>query len=210
MTFAELITKWNNGIEYGSQARLAKMAGASTASMANWVQGNYLPNPDMQSRIADILGVSLDELIAVLLSTKQQKKAGLVAPADAPVKYAKVVASISSEKFDGVMETSAPPDILPFPYRGREDNIFALKVVGGAFEPAARDGEYLIVKKQNYADDGQTVIVNSGGQRALKIFRTAGHGVRLLPLTKNAQPVKVKRGDLDIEGVIIMSVRKWW
>ncbi|MCL2888026.1 MAG: LexA family transcriptional regulator [Elusimicrobia bacterium] len=210
MTFAELIKKWNKGIEYGSQAKLAKKVGASTASLANWVKGNYLPNPDMQLKISNELGVSLDELLEALLNTKEEKKSGYVTPADVPVKYAKVVASISSEKFTGVMETAAPADVLPFPYRGKEDDIYALKVVGGVLEPAARDGEYLIVKKQIYADDGQTVIVKTGGQWALKIYKKTELGAQLLSVNKTAPPLKVKPEDLEIEGVIIMSVRKWW
>jgi len=210
MTFAELIIKWNKGIEYGSQAKLAKKVGASTASMANWVQGNYFPNPDMQTKISGELGVSLDELLEALLNTKAEKKSGYLTPADVPVKYAKVMASISSENFAGVMETAAPLDVLPFPYRGREDDVYALKVVGNVLEPAARDGEYLIIKKQTYADDGQTVIVKTGAEHALKIFRKDGNGARLESVNKTAPSVKVKTENLEIEGAVIMSVRKWW
>ena len=45
-----------------SQQELADMVGASVASVSNWENGDYMPSLRTTVRIADVLGVTLDQL----------------------------------------------------------------------------------------------------------------------------------------------------
>ena len=45
-----------------TQSELAKEAGVSKASVGNWESGDNLPNLMVASALADILGVTIDEL----------------------------------------------------------------------------------------------------------------------------------------------------
>ena len=45
-----------------SQQELADRVGASVASVSNWENGDYMPSLRTTVRIADVLGVTLDQL----------------------------------------------------------------------------------------------------------------------------------------------------
>lgn len=42
---------------------VAKRAGFTTATLSNWKAGRYAPKVNKLKRIADVLGVTIDELI---------------------------------------------------------------------------------------------------------------------------------------------------
>ena len=45
-----------------TQEELAKAVKASTASVRNWEDGEYMPTMAMSVRLADLFGISLDQL----------------------------------------------------------------------------------------------------------------------------------------------------
>jgi repressor LexA len=89
------------------------------------------------------------------------------------------------------------------------DDKFALRVQGNSMiEEHIADGDYVVIKKQDQARDGQIVAVrDDDGEATLKrIFRERNR-VRLEPANKAMKPIY--RDNVDILGVLVGVVRKY-
>lgn len=86
----------------------------------------------------------------------------------------------------------------------RGHNGFALKVVGNSMvEAGILDGDYVIVRKQETAEDGDIVVALINGDATLKRFYRDGDGVRLEPANSAMQPIHVRTGEFMIQGKLV-------
>jgi repressor LexA len=70
---------------------------------------------------------------------------------------------------------------LPISLVGR-GNLFALRVRGDSMIDAAIcDGDLVVVRQQQVADNGDIVAAMIEGEATVKVFRTVGHRVELVP-----------------------------
>ena len=90
--------------------------------------------------------------------------------------------------------------------RGRE--AFALKVEGNSMiEAGILDGDYVVVRKQETADDGDIVVALIENEATLKRFFRDADGVRLEPANPNMKPTRVTAGEFRIQGTLVGVVR---
>lgn len=90
--------------------------------------------------------------------------------------------------------------------RGREG--YALKVQGESMVGAGiLDGDYIIVRKQDVADDGDIVVALIGSEATLKRFFRDKRGVRLEPANPKMRPIRVAEGDFRIQGKVVSVMR---
>jgi repressor LexA len=90
-----------------------------------------------------------------------------------------------------------------------EDGIFLLEVTGESMiEEHIADGDYVVIRKQEHARDGQIVaVLDENGEATLKrIFKEKGR-VRLEPANKTMKPIF--RTKVDILGVLTGVIRKY-
>lgn len=81
---------------------------------------------------------------------------------------------------------------------------FALKVVGDSMvEAGILDGDYVIIRKQEVAEDGDIVVAIINDNATLKRFYRDGDGVRLEPANSAMQPIHVRTGDFRIQGKLV-------
>ncbi len=86
--------------------------------------------------------------------------------------------------------------------RGRET--FALRVEGDSMVDAGiLSGDYVIVWKQESADDGDIVVALIGEEATLKYFHREKDGVRLEPANPALFPIYVRSGQFRILGKVI-------
>ena len=87
-------------------------------------------------------------------------------------------------------------------------NLFALEVSGDSMiEDQIADGDYVIVRKQRTARDGQIVVALTGeGEATLKRWYLERNRIRLEPANSSMKPIYVK--DAKILGVVVGVVRK--
>lgn len=86
--------------------------------------------------------------------------------------------------------------------RGRET--FALRVEGDSMVDAGiLDGDYVIVWKQESADNGDIVVALIGEEATLKRFYREKDGVRLEPANPALFPIHVRSGQFRILGKVI-------
>jgi len=87
-------------------------------------------------------------------------------------------------------------------------NLFVLEVTGDSMiEAQIADGDYVVVRKQRTARDGQiTVVQTEEGEATLKRFYLEKNRIRLEPANSSMRPIYVKQA--KILGVVVGVVRQ--
>jgi repressor LexA len=90
-----------------------------------------------------------------------------------------------------------------------KSGLFALEVRGDSMiEDQIAEGDYVVVKKQETARDGQIVVaLLSDGEATLKRFFREGNRVRLEPANREMKPIYSR--NVRIMGVVVGVVRKY-
>ena len=89
-------------------------------------------------------------------------------------------------------------------------NNFALQVQGESMiDEGIRDGDVLIIRKQDRADNGQTVVAQIEGEVTIKKFYQRDGRVELRPANEELQPLVVPAEKVEIIGVVVGLVRHY-
>lgn len=85
---------------------------------------------------------------------------------------------------------------------------FALKVTGDSMiEAGILDGDFVLIRKQDTAENGDIVVALVDDEATLKTFYRERNGVRLEPANKKMKPIHVKKGDFQIQGKVVSVQR---
>jgi repressor LexA len=88
-------------------------------------------------------------------------------------------------------------------------NLFGLKVRGESMIDAyILDGDVLIIRSQQTAQNGEIVVALVDGEATVKRFFLESGRVRLQPENKAYKPIYVERGELMLMGKLVGLVRK--
>lgn len=103
-------------------------------------------------------------------------------------------------------------------------DFFALKVKGDSMADAILDGDTVIIRKQDFAEEGNIVaaLIN-GDEVTLKMFRTTENGIKLMPLNRRIDPItgqplhedllftkeEIEKKPVTIIGVLKKQEREW-
>lgn len=103
------------------------------------------------------------------------------------------------------------PDQVDVPQgflRGGE--CFALRVRGDSMiEDGIHDGDTILVKKQEVAENGQTVVALVDGEATVKKFYMRGDKVELRPANAAMKPILVDAAAVGIRGIVIGLMRSY-
>jgi repressor LexA len=92
--------------------------------------------------------------------------------------------------------------------RGAE--LFALQVKGDSMIDAGIwDGDTVLVRKQESADDGEIVVALLDGEATLKYLYREGKRVRLQPANPALKPIYVDAKKLKIQGKVVSAQRNF-
>jgi len=81
---------------------------------------------------------------------------------------------------------------------------YALQVVGDSMaEAGILDGDYVIIRKQETAEDGDIVVALIDDEATLKRFYREKDHVRLEPANSHMQPIHVRTGEFRIQGKVV-------
>ena len=94
---------------------------------------------------------------------------------------------------------------LPEPFADNAD--YALRIEGDSMEPTLREGEYVAVRRQHTAEDGDIVVARLGSELVLKRLRKSPRGFTLQSDNPAYAALPVAAGELAIEGVVTCSWR---
>jgi len=102
---------------------------------------------------------------------------------------------------DEVLEV--PPSMV-----GRGEH-YVLRVKGNSMvEDGILDGDYVVVRRQQTADNGQTVVALVEGEATVKRFQRGREGITLYPANAAMQPIHVAPEQaFGVEGIVVGVVR---
>lgn len=88
--------------------------------------------------------------------------------------------------------------------------VFALKVKGDSMvEDGILDGDYVIIRRQETAENGDTVCALIDGEATLKRFTKKASTITLRPANKNYSPIVLSGGEFRILGKAVGLTRKF-
>lgn len=214
MSFQDLLVKWNKGVIRGAQTEFAAKLKLERATVARWASGTYAPSEDLRPKVAKELGVTVEQLMAHFPqrgggAAAAEPIANIYPEWGMALEYIPVVGYVSAETFNCVFEDeeTTPMEVLPVPLpRGTKAK--ALKVRGSCMEPAASDGDYVVVAAKAGYDDGSLIVAKLDGECTLKRVYTRGEKVLLVPDNKKYKRLEIKKEELEIVGVVIYTIRK--
>jgi len=89
-------------------------------------------------------------------------------------------------------------------------NNFAIQVQGDSMmDEGIRDGDVLIIRKQEHAGNGQTVVAQIEGEATIKKFYQRDSKVELHPANEKLKPFVVSAEKVEIIGVVVGLVRHY-
>ncbi|MFI6866857.1 transcriptional repressor LexA [Nocardia sp. NPDC050406] len=107
-----------------------------------------------------------------------------------------------------ILAEQAVEDVFPLPRElVGEGSLFLLKVVGQSMVDAAIcDGDWVVVRQQNVADNGDIVAAMIDGEATVKTFKRTGSQVWLMPHNPLFEPIP--GNDAQILGKVVTVIRK--
>ena len=107
-----------------------------------------------------------------------------------------------------ILAEEAVEDVFPLPKElVGEGSLFLLRVVGESMIDAAIcDGDWVVIRQQNVADNGDIVAAMIDGEATVKTFKRTGGQVWLMPHNPSFDPIP--GNDAAILGKVVTVIRK--
>ena len=70
------------------------------------------------------------------------------------------------------------------------------------------DGDYVLIKKQNTAENGDIAAVDIEGNATLKTYRPMGNQVILIPENDAYEPIMLEEGQFNIIGTLVGIIKQ--
>lgn len=154
-----------------TQTDLAKKLFVTQQTVGHWEKGDATPNPSMILKIAEVLGVSSAELLGE--APRPSSPLGVMIPV-----VGDVAAGVPIEAVQNILDYEEIDAAL-----ADQGEYFGLRVRGASMEPRIKENDIVIVRRQEDAATGDTVVVLVNGDAATvkRIKREPDGGLWLLP-----------------------------
>ncbi|RFD25426.1 repressor LexA [Mycobacterium uberis] len=177
----------------------------STSSVAHQLRTlerkGYLRRDPNRPRAVDVRGTEETPIARPAVPTRVAGSDTLPNPTFVPV-LGRIAAG------GPILAEEAVEDIFPLPRElVGEGTLFLLKVVGDSMvEAAICDGDWVVVRQQNVADNGEIVAAMIDGEATVKTFKRAGGQVWLIPHNPAFDPIP--GNDATVLGKVVTVIRK--
>lgn len=125
------------------------------STVSSWCNGTRLPRMDKVDKMCEYFGVTRSEIL------EDRKKSFSLSSVSIPV-YARVGAGIPLEASEDIVDREEISERL-----SRLGEYYALRIKGDSMAPRIENGDVVIVRKQEDADDGDIVIALVNGNDAV-------------------------------------------
>ncbi len=175
----------------------------STSSVAHQLRTlerkGYLRRDPNRPRAVDVRGS--DEAVTPLVSTDVAGSDALPEPTFVPV-LGRIAAG------GPILAEEAVEDVFPLPRElVGEGSLFLLKVVGESMVDAAIcDGDWVVVRQQSVADNGDIVAAMIDGEATVKTFKRSRGQVWLMPHNPAFDPIP--GNEAAVLGKVVTVIRK--
>ena len=168
----------------------------TAGAVSMWYNGTRIPRPEVQTKIADYLGVTVADLNADRTNATLSSSAARI-----PV-YAYVGAGYPHFADEDIIDYEEVSAVLL-----RQGEYFGLKVRGDSMEPKISSGDVLIVKKTDTAESGDIVIAMVNGDEAIcKKLKLHPQGISLISTNTAYEPMFFTPEEVQQKPVRIVGI----
>lgn len=179
-----------NGI---SQTEICQTLGFSMSTFSDWVHARTYPRIDKIELMANYFGIEKSDLVEE--RTKSQR-AGISINV-----LGRVAAGIPINAITEIIDTEEISEDL-----AKTGDFFALKIKGDSMEPRIVNGDVVIVKQQEDAENGDTVIALVNGDDAVcKRLRKYRDGLELISNNPAYAPMFFDKETIETKPVRIIG-----
>lgn len=198
------------------QEELAKILSIAPSTIGMYERDAREPNDEIKIKIADYFGVSVDYILGKSDVRNPDKIKNIITDVKLiPVPIVGRVPAgeplLASENIEGYLP------IDPSMYGiSNPDDFFFLRVAGESMNKLVKNGSYVLIRKQDYAEDGDVIvaIVNGDEEATLKRFKELGNGFIALKPESTFDEfidriINLKDTNFKILGKVIGDFKKW-
>lgn len=189
-----------------SRNDIVEALGFSYTTFTSWETGVNYPRIDKIEMLANYFNISKADLIEDKYKDSPPRLKGIRIPI-----LGRVVAGIPLEAIEDI---EGYEEITPA--MAAKGDYFALKVKGDSMTPSLRDGDTVIVRKQDYIESGETAIVLVNGDEAtVKRVKYQENGMVLIGENPTVYPPhfyakeEIETFPIQIIGKVVESRRNW-
>jgi len=155
------------------QTELARLLSVAQSTISGWESGRYEPDMTALAQIADILDTTVDCIIGGVAPPETiRPRNGVRIPV-----LGDVAAGIPIDAIENVIDYEEIDVAL-----AATGEFFGLRIKGSSMEPRIREGDVVIVRKQEDAQTGDTAVVLVNGDAAtVKRIKKEPGGISLIP-----------------------------
>lgn len=180
-----------------TQSDVARMVFIDKTAVSKWELGLNFPNQNIQTRLADLFGVSVD----YLLGRTDIRNANISPPAETIVDMP-IVGSVRAGMDGNIVsdDTGDTRRIAAAALHGRPDEYFLLRVRGDSMYPEVLDGDCVLVRKMDSVESGSMAVVLYDEDYATVKWVEYVDGedwVRLIPNNPAYPPVRIEGTELE-------------
>ena len=194
--FSERLRYYLNKYEM-TQLELSKRLGVGTTSVYNWCNGIKTPRMDKVDAMCEIFNCKRSDLME---DKSDQADLSHRKGVPTPV-YGRVAAGVPLEMIEDVIDTEEITEEM-----ARTGEFFALQIHGDSMEPRMKEGDVVIVRRQEDAESGDTVIATVNGTDATcKRLRKYRDGIELIATNPSYEPMYFSNDDVERKPVRIIG-----
>lgn len=169
-----------------TQQEVANLLGIERSTYTRYENGTSEPNFEMLEQLSRIFDVSTDVLIG--RSAIPTPSGGVRIPV-----LGDVAAGIPIEAVTDIVDYEEIDAAL-----AKTGDFFGLRIKGTSMEPRMREGDVVIVRKQDTAESGETVVVLVNGDSAtVKKIKYGPDGITLLPTNPSFDPIFYSAAEVE-------------
>lgn len=199
-----------------TQKEVADFVGVSEATVSRWESG-HIDNMrrDRIAALSKILRMSPLAIMGIDDTDLSTRLPDMV-PIDARTFRVPIVGRVAAGRPIVADEEIIGYEYIDNKYSKDGHKYFGLRIVGKSMEPTIMDGDIVIVRRQNYVENGEIAIVLIDGEEATaKEVKESADGITLIghntavytPHFYSAQ--EVKNLPVQIIGRVVQSIRKF-
>ena len=170
------------------QSDLAHRLSVKPNTISYWENGKYEPSFDMLQKMAEIFDTSIDYILGRSNIQKLDSPHGFIIPV-----LGDVAAGIPIEAITDIVDYEEIDSAL-----AKSGEFFGLRIKGNSMEPRMREGDVVIVRQQESAETGDTVVVLVNGDSAtVKKIKYGLDGITLLPTNPVHDPIFYSAAEVE-------------
>lgn len=193
------IKKYRKASSY-TQKDLANLLKVKPTTVASWEQGRNKPLMDKVTKLTNIFGVSLTDLVG---SDQENEVTDYFSKKPRMVPLIGTIAMGTPITAEQNIEKYIPEYMMD---RYADDTLFALRCKGNSMYPLIPDGAIATIRQQSDIEDGEIAAVLINGEATLKKVLHVGKTVVLRPANPEYKDIIL---DKDHPGTILGKMIKY-